>query len=242
MADTISKATIERIAKDIKTLIKNPLTENGIYYKHSEDELLVGYALIIGPSESYYRGGFYFFKFDFPLDYPYSPPKVTFLTNDGLVRFHPNLYKNGKVCLSLLNTWKGEGWTSCQSISSILLTITSILDYEPLCKEPGLDKTHVDFNNYNKIIEYKNIEVAVYQVLKKNFQEFIINLFWNEILDSFYKNYDNYINTINANLELLGNKDSLVYKTQVYCMQINCNYKKLQENLEKIYKKYKSKN
>lgn len=242
MTSSISKNTIERIAKDIKCIRKNPLTDNGIYYKHSDEELLIGYALIVGPKDSFYSGGFYLFKFDFPYDYPYSPPKVTFLTNDGYVRFHPNLYKNGKVCLSILNTWKGEGWTSCQSISSILLTITSILDYEPLCKEPGLEKSHIDFHNYNKIVEFKNIELAVIQVIKKKFYHDIINLFWEEILNNFYKNYNSYLKTIKNNIEKLENTDNIIYKTQVYCLQINCNYKKLLENLEKIYNKYNLKN
>ena len=34
--------------------------------------------------------------------------KLTYLTNDGNTRFHPNLYRNGKVCLSVLNTWRGK--------------------------------------------------------------------------------------------------------------------------------------
>ena len=48
---------------------------------------------------------------------------LNYLTNDGKTRFNPNLYRNGKVCISLLNTWKGEQWTSCQTIESILLSL-----------------------------------------------------------------------------------------------------------------------
>lgn len=36
----------------------------------------------------------------------------------GLVRFNPNLYNCGKVCLSLLGTWsggQGEGWDALSS-------------------------------------------------------------------------------------------------------------------------------
>ena len=46
----------------------------------------------------------------YPTEYPFKPPKVTYKTNDGFTRFNPNLYKNGKVCISLLNTWQGEQW------------------------------------------------------------------------------------------------------------------------------------
>ena len=84
--------------------------------------MLVGYALIIGPKDTPYAYGNFLFKFLFPYDYPHTPPKVTYHTNDGYTRFNPNLYKSGKVCISLLNTWKGEQWTGCQTIKSILLT------------------------------------------------------------------------------------------------------------------------
>jgi hypothetical protein len=38
-------------------------------------------------------------------------PQVQFLTTGGgTVRFNPNLYNCGKVCLSLLGTWAGPSW------------------------------------------------------------------------------------------------------------------------------------
>jgi hypothetical protein len=44
-------------------------------------------------------------------DYPQKPPKVQFLTTGGgTVRFNPNLYESGRVCLSLLGTWDGPSW------------------------------------------------------------------------------------------------------------------------------------
>ena len=121
----IPKETMKRLLLDVKEMIKTPLYDQGIYYKHSEKDILKGYAMIIGPEDSLYQGGFYFFRFEFPVNYPHSPPVVIFLTNDFETRMHPNLYKKGKVCLSIINTWKGEQWTGCQTIKSILL-ITSI--------------------------------------------------------------------------------------------------------------------
>ena len=67
----------------------------------------------------------------FPEDYPSSAPQIQFLTtNGGKTRFNPNLYADGKVCLSILGTWRGESgeqWSSVQNcqvftpISSYLL-------------------------------------------------------------------------------------------------------------------------
>ena len=83
--------------------------------------------MIVGPSETPYFGGFYFFEFKYPGDYPHSPPEVIYKTNGDNIRFNPNLYVNGKVCISLLNTWRGEQWTSCQTITTVLLNLCLFL-------------------------------------------------------------------------------------------------------------------
>jgi ubiquitin-conjugating enzyme E2 Z len=164
-ATFISKEAMRRIISDIKDLRKNPLTSHGIYYEHDETDMLKGRALVIGPADTPYADGFYFFKIRFPSNYPHAPPKVEFCTGDGYTRFNPNLYRTGKVCLSILNTWKGEQWSGCQTISSVLLALCTIFNDEPLLNEPGVTKSHRDFATYNEIIRYKNIEVAIFSML-----------------------------------------------------------------------------
>jgi ubiquitin-protein ligase len=162
----VSKDALRRIVSDIKELRQNPLSAHGIYYEHDEVDVLKGRALIIGPADTPYEDGFYLFKFQFPANYPHSPPKVEFCTSDGYTRFNPNLYRSGKVCLSILNTWKGEPWSGCQTISSVLLAMCTILNNEPLLNEPGIEKSHRDYASYNEIIRYKNIEVAIFGILE----------------------------------------------------------------------------
>ena len=134
----ISKNTQKRLLKDVVDIMKNNLSSQGIYYLHDEENILKGYAMIFGPPDTPYENGVYFFDLNFPHNYPYSPPKLKYLTNNGKTRFNPNLYKSGKVCLSLLNTWKGEQWTSCQTIRSVLLTLVTVLNENPLINEPGI--------------------------------------------------------------------------------------------------------
>ena len=64
------------------------------------------------------------------MDYPLSPPKVNFMTTDGgRVRFNPNLYTCGKVCLSVLNTWDKNDWTPANTILGMVNIINSGVKY-----------------------------------------------------------------------------------------------------------------
>ena len=90
----ISATTVKRLISDIKDIVQNPLSKDGIYYKHDEENMLRGYALIIGPTNTPYAYGNFLFKFRFPDNYPWAPSHVTYYTNDGITRFNPNLYKS----------------------------------------------------------------------------------------------------------------------------------------------------
>ena len=195
----------KRLMRDVVNIIKHPLTDHGIYYTHDSDNMFKGYALVFGPSDSLYRYGSYLFVFNYSKDYPYVPPKVTYVTNNGKTRFHPNLYRNGKVCLSLLNTWRGEQWTSCQTIKSILLNLVALLHNEPLLNEPGIKKSHKDFKTYNKIIQFQNYETAVLGMLTQKFLPAVLTGFFPIIKKHIQENKE----IIITNLENLSNDDKL---------------------------------
>ena len=220
----ITKETIQRLIKDVKQIIKNPLSDNGIYYKHDEDDMLKGYALIIGPSETPYFGGFYFFEFKYPADYPHSPPNVTYCTNGEKIRFNPNLYCNGKVCISLLNTWRGEQWTSCQTISTILLNLCTLLNNDPLLNEPGVTNTHPDYSKYNKIIEFKNIDIAILKMVNKTNGVYLdkFEMFYPTVKEHFIKNKDLILDFIKKQKEKYPLPEVIVMK--LYSMEVVISY------------------
>lgn len=237
----ISKNTIKRLLVDVKEILKNPLHDEGIFYKHSETDMLEGYAYIVGPDDSLYSGGNYFFKFKFPIDYPFSPPKLTYITNNGCVRFHPNFYQSGKVCLSILNTWRGEQWTSCQTIKSILLTIVSIMDNKPLLHEPGITELHKDFDKYSKIIKYFNLEFSINtclqpNILKENYKNIyqFYELFEEEIKENASKRKKEILNACNEN----KNEPFEIVKTGIYLLNCKINYKQLYSNMKKTLESF----
>jgi ubiquitin-protein ligase len=62
----------------------------------------------------------FIFKFNFPEDYPLSPPKIEFYPQQSFCRLHPNYYESGKVCLSVIGTWGNNDWCPTMSILSII--------------------------------------------------------------------------------------------------------------------------
>ena len=228
MSIFVSKETISRLLKDVKQILKNPLTENGIYYIHDDTDMMKGYALIIGPSDTPYFGGNYFFELNYPADYPHTPPKVKYWTNANNIRFNPNLYVCGKVCVSLLNTWRGDQWTSCQTISTVLLTLCTLLCSDPLLNEPGVGKAHNDMSSYNEIINFANIDVAVCDIVEKKnsvFMPFFEN-FYPFVKENFIKNYDKLVEIANKKNEEFKNT-CVNFKTGYYAMNVNVDYSKV---------------
>jgi ubiquitin-protein ligase len=233
MTTFISKETISRLLNDVKQIIKNPLNDNGIYYVHDDSDMLKGYALIIGPSDTPYFAGNYFFEFTYPTDYPHSPPKVTYCTNGNGIRFNPNLYKCGKVCVSLLNTWTGDQWTSCQTISTVLLTLCTLLCKDPLLNEPGVSKLHQEFENYTKIIEYSNIDVAICDIInkKESVKLAFFDYFYHIVKENFQKNYDGLLKFIDEKINETKDKENNIIKGGFYNMTVTINYPKLKERV-----------
>ena len=227
---SLSKETVKRLLNDIKIIINTPLTDHGIYYSHDEDDIMKGYALIVGPSDTPYFGGFYFFELYFPIDYPHSPPSVIYSTNGENIRFNPNLYVNGKVCISLLNTWRGEQWTSCQTLSTILLNLCTLLCNNPLLNEPGITMKHPDVSKYNKVIEFKNIDIAIIQMMKKMPAQF--EGFYPLMKEHFLKNKDALLSFIEK--KSLEQEIAECYSINIYSMNVCINWTRLLKNYKEL--------
>ncbi|EKM59917.1 uncharacterized protein PHACADRAFT_250718 [Phanerochaete carnosa HHB-10118-sp] len=128
------------IAKELAVLTTNlPVAWNSsIFLRVDETRVDVIKAVITGPEGTPYYNGCYFFDIFLGPSYNQSPPSVKYMTtNGGKYRFNPNLYADGKVCLSLLGTWSGPGWVSGRStLLQVLISIQSMI----LCDEPYLNE------------------------------------------------------------------------------------------------------
>lgn len=152
-----------RLFKDIERACKT-LPEQKIWYAYEESDMTRGWAMIQGPEGTPYEGSLLVFSVVFPADYPFSPPAVRFLTGDGRTRFHPNLYVEGKVCLSILGTYSGPPWSASQSLTSVLMSILALLDTNPLAHEPSYSSgtlQDVKHREYAEAVEHNMVALMI---------------------------------------------------------------------------------
>ena len=237
----MNKAIKRIISKDIKSIEHNKLNEAGIFIEFDEQNMLSARAMIIGPKDSIYEGGFLFFNINFPKNYPYSPPDVAYVPVNN-IRIHPNLYVGrhksgyGKVCLSILGTWDGPQWTTIMDISTVLLSIQSILDKYPLLNEPGYninDKSHYKIiNDYNLVTFSESILSLIIRNYENTQEDFIIfKSYMNEYLKNNVK--DIYNNIINHKCD---KKLSIIHRLY------NMNYRFDKDIIKTLYEEFCIKN
>eukprot|EP01102_Stenamoeba_stenopodia_P013636 TRINITY_DN4451_c0_g1_i1.p1 TRINITY_DN4451_c0_g1~~TRINITY_DN4451_c0_g1_i1.p1 ORF type:complete len:363 (+),score=78.67 TRINITY_DN4451_c0_g1_i1:118-1206(+) len=200
---TASAGAIKRLRSDTQAFAK--LQNPTIFINPDEHNITFIEALIIGPEDTPYDGGFFHFEMEFPDDYPWNPPKVKLTTTDnGRCRFNPNLYADGKVCLSILGTWSGPAWTAVQTCLSTLQSIQSLMNPTPYHNEPGYEneRNTGDIADYNDCIVHETIRVAVVGVL--NSYDFDRNPFKKTIEEEFEKRYDKYVSVCEKNMSKDG--------------------------------------
>ena len=227
------KSALKRIMNvDMKRIQTSNLNENGIYIEFDEKDMFRAKALIVGPSDTIYECGFLLFEITFPNNYPFSPPEVKYVPQNR-IRIHPNIYVNGKVCLSILGTWSGPGWTTIMDITNVLVTIQSLLDNDPLCNEPGYEKKLLPnkelYDNYNMAIKYNTINSLIIKIIKYDLGDF--EVFRTKMIECIHK----YNDSINKNI-IKDKNLKLILNLKVYYISIDIDYDRLYNRYLKYYK------
>lgn len=152
-------AAIKRLMREYKTLQE--------YSEFScapvDGNMLVWNVIIYGPIDTPYEGGIFRAVLNFTPKYPNKAPEFRFESKIT----HPNIYTDGKVCISILHEGVdqygyeslSERWNPQQGISSILLSIISIMG-EPNFESPAnVDASVMWQKNFDKMrkIIYKEV-------------------------------------------------------------------------------------
>jgi len=140
----------------------------------NEDNLFQWQVAIFGPPGTLYEGGYFKAIMDFPKDYPFSPPSLRFVSK----LWHPNVYENGDVCISILHPpaddpqsgeLPNERWNPTQNVGAILLSVISLLN-EPNTFSPANVDASVMFrrwkessgkdNDYERIVKKQVVDTG----------------------------------------------------------------------------------
>jgi molybdopterin/thiamine biosynthesis adenylyltransferase/ubiquitin-protein ligase len=190
-----------RLAQELADLSNSLPFEhtNSIFVRVDRNRLDLIKALIMGANATPYGHGAFVYDIFLDNNYPNEPPKMNLATTGGgpgssanSVRFNPNLYNCGKVCLSLLGTWRGsstENWDP--KISTILQVLMSaqaiVMSEEVYFNEPGFESEAGTVEGdrkdtaYSNIVRYCNIKFCMLGQLRnppKGFEEVIRRHFY----------------------------------------------------------------
>jgi len=128
-----------------------------------ESDMYTWNVYLEGPRETPYEGGIFQGVMTFPKEYPMTPPELHFKTDI----WHPNVYKDGKVCISILHPpgedeMSGESaaerWLPTQTVSTILLSVLSLMS-DPNTSSPA---------NIDSSVEWRRDKKAFIERCKKN--------------------------------------------------------------------------
>jgi ubiquitin-protein ligase len=150
---------------------------NAIFLRVDKQRVDLMQVLITGVSGTPYALGCFVFDVYCPADYPSVAPKVNLRTTGaGQLRFNPNLYANGKVCLSLLGTWRGsaaESWTPDSTLLQVFISIQSLIMTDDVYfNEPGFEHVRSSPEGprlnraYSNIVRYGTVRYAMVDQLR----------------------------------------------------------------------------
>ena len=218
-----------RIMGDLRELLKDPLYEVFIHFDESDINQMI---VMIRGQEGPYEFCQFLFHIRFSDDYPMTPPILKFCSSDGRTRLNPNLYIEGKVCLSILGTWQGDPWTSVMTIKTVILSIMAlVMTSEPLRNEPGMESSPADrIETYNQIVEYASLHILVNQIESPS--EMFAPLLKN-MKAQFIKDYPALIEKVDRLIQSENNKKTV--KISYHSQMATLDYESLKKRIYDLY-------
>ena len=172
-----------------------------------------------------------------PPDYPFTSPNVRIVTSDGSTRLHPNLYVNGKVCLSILGTYSGPKWVSSMNIGTIFKSIYSLLNENPIINEPGWEKYTLADEKALHYVEWVEFNLLKYTIHQYRNYSYKTDTYWNNFHDIFKSdNWKGKWLKIGEKINRLSTKGGKTYTVVPYGMSGKTNWEQLLTDYKNINK------
>ena len=154
---SMTGAAMRRVLKEHR-MLQTALPE-GVFIRTWEDRLDLLRVLIVGPRATPYEMAPFLIDFHFGDTFPMDPPEVYFHSwTNGIGRVNPNLYEDGKICLSILGTWPGDNGNETWSAqkSTVLQVVVSIMGLV-LVKDPFHSKSTFAHSDLVLICTYDDL-------------------------------------------------------------------------------------
>lgn len=155
------------LALELKRLQDEPV-EGFTITLANDSNLYEWNCAIFGPPDTIYAGGYFKAIMRFPTEYPYSPPSFRFVSK----MWHPNIYDNGEVCISILHPpvddpqsgeLPSERWNPTQSVRTVLLSVISLLMEPNTCSPANVDAS-IMYRRYKDKGDEEYVKVVTKQV------------------------------------------------------------------------------
>lgn len=144
----------KRLVQDVKNM-KKAINDDSITVvgAPTKEDFFKWDCVIEGPRDTIWDGGQFKLKLEFKESYPSEPPEVHFETPI----YHPNVYDNGKICISILES---KNWSRMYGPKEILISIQSLLD-DPNCESPANKDAADNYKNNRPLYEQKVKESVI---------------------------------------------------------------------------------
>ena len=115
--DIMANIAQQRIQREFREVVKSKeIAESGVQLELVNDDLTELAGMVAGPPDTPYAGGKFKLEIKIPDTYPFSPPKVRFITKI----WHPNISSvTGAICLDILK----DQWAAAMTLRTVLLSI-----------------------------------------------------------------------------------------------------------------------
>jgi len=128
------------VMRDFQNLKKRPPSNYFVIYGLENEDIMAWVIFLLGPPSTLYAGGVFRAILRFPGNFPMSPPSLQFTTSI----WHPNIYRDGKVCITTLQTPPPDielektvnFWRPVLGVDKALLSVVSLLS-DPNADDPA---------------------------------------------------------------------------------------------------------
>ncbi|KAG8455912.1 hypothetical protein GDO86_001923, partial [Hymenochirus boettgeri] len=133
-------AASRRLMKELEEIRKSGM-KNFRCIQVDEANLLTWQGLIVPDNPPYDKGAFRI-EINFPAEYPFKPPKITFKTKI----YHPNIDEKGQVCLPVISAENWKPATKTDQVISVSHALATTPTRHPCVCRPKRRNTQRTVN------------------------------------------------------------------------------------------------